>query len=47
MHMKHPPLLKILKNKVILFTIFYRSYLHITDLFSYDYLHIYTKGICL
>ena len=24
----------------------YRNYLHITELFSYDYLHIYTKGGC-
>ena len=50
MHIKHPPLLKSLKNKMMLFPICLyvcRNYLHITELFSYDYLHIYTKGICL
>ena len=42
-----PFIKKILKNKVVLFTLFiYKGYLHITDLFSFDYLHIYTKDIC-
>ena len=40
------PFIKILKSEVVLFTLYiYRGYLHITDLFSFDYLHIYTLRI--